>query len=189
MIAADRVSNPLYAATTASSPDVFLAGESARPFRVSSVGSSLDIEANSNLNYFGRGTDGNMAREKLAAYLSKQDLTHSNLFRKDVVEGAARGITNQLDYAQRLTMATPLTTPFPPTSLGRQLESVATSIGLRTALNVKRQVFYTSIGGFDTHDNQNVRLPSLQAQIANAVASFREGRLRKASGMMLWSSP
>jgi uncharacterized protein (DUF1501 family) len=177
MIAADTVSNPLYAAITASSPDVFLAGENARPFRVPNGGSSLQIEANRNRNYLGRGADGDMAREKLAAYLSKQDLTHDNLFRKDVVESAARGIANQLDYAERLTMTTPLTTIFPSTSLGGQLESVATSIGLRAALNVKRQVFYTSIGGFDTHNNQNTSLPSLHAQIANGVAAFREAMI------------
>ena len=176
MIASDTVSNPLYAAITASSPDVFLAGQSARPFRVPGD-TNIEIEANRNRSYLGRGDDGDLAREKFAAYLSKQDFSHDNLFRKDAVEAAARGIANQLDYADRLTMTTPLTTDFPQTGLGGQLKSVATSIGLRATLNVKRQIFYTAIGGFDTHNSQNASLPSLHAQIADAVASFRDAMI------------
>jgi uncharacterized protein (DUF1501 family) len=51
----------------------------------------------------------------------------------------------------------PLVPPFPlnpRTGLGNQLEQVAKIISLRDALGLKRQIFFCSIGGFDTHGDQ-----------------------------------
>lgn len=47
-----------------------------------------------------------------------------------------------------------LTTVFPTTSLGQQLLQVAKIIAVRATLGVNRQIFFTSIGGFDTHDKE-----------------------------------
>ena len=46
------------------------------------------------------------------------------------------------------------TVPFPTTSLGNQLKMVARLIQARTPLNMKRQIFFTSVGGYDTHTSQ-----------------------------------
>lgn len=46
------------------------------------------------------------------------------------------------------------TVPFPGSSLGNQLKMVARLIAARAALNMKRQIFFCSIGGYDTHTNQ-----------------------------------
>lgn len=178
MIAADNVSNPLYAAITASSPDVFLAGQTARPFRVSNNGAT-QIEATRNRNYLGWGEDGDLAREKLAAYLSKQNTDHTNLFRRDAVSSNARGIANQLEYSAGLSMAPMISTEFPNSGLGRQMQAVSTAISLRNTLNVKRQVFYTSIGGFDTHDNQASSLPNKHTEIAGAIAALRDAMIEQ----------
>jgi uncharacterized protein (DUF1501 family) len=48
----------------------------------------------------------------------------------------------------------PLSTAFPSTGLGNQLRSVAMTIAARQNLGVKRQVFFVSLGGFDTHSDQ-----------------------------------
>ena len=42
----------------------------------------------------------------------------------------------------------------PRTSLGNQLEQVAKLISVRTALGMNRQIFFCSLGGFDTHNGQ-----------------------------------
>lgn len=44
-----------------------------------------------------------------------------------------------------------LTKPFPATVLGNQLLQVANLITLAPSLGLKRQIFFCSIGGFDTH--------------------------------------
>lgn len=46
------------------------------------------------------------------------------------------------------------TVPFPNTTLGNQLKMVARLIAARAALNMKRQIFFCSVGGYDTHTNQ-----------------------------------
>ena len=46
------------------------------------------------------------------------------------------------------------TTPFPGSSLGNQLRMVARMIEGRTALNMKRQIFFCQVGGYDTHTAQ-----------------------------------
>lgn len=56
--------------------------------------------------------------------------------------------------------------------LAQQLQTVARIIGARTALGARRQVFFVSIGGFDTHDNQNRAHADLYARISHALAYF-----------------
>jgi len=46
------------------------------------------------------------------------------------------------------------TTPFPTTSLGNQLRMAARLIEARQALNMRRQIFFVSVGGYDTHTAQ-----------------------------------
>jgi uncharacterized protein (DUF1501 family) len=45
-------------------------------------------------------------------------------------------------------------------------------IGARAALGLQRQVFFVTLGGFDTHDNLSSRHPALLAQLAEALKSF-----------------
>jgi uncharacterized protein (DUF1501 family) len=45
-------------------------------------------------------------------------------------------------------------TPFPSGSLGDQLKMVARIIAGRDTLKVKRQIFFVSVGGYDTHTSQ-----------------------------------
>ncbi len=173
VLASDATANPLYTAITASSPDVFLAGQRARAFRVPGVGQSIDIDAGERRSYLGRGGDGDEARVKLNAYLRKQAFDHANVFRRDSSGMAGRGIDNQIAYSERAAAATPLTTIFPNTGLGRQLGGVAQAISLRGALSVSRQVFYTAQGGYDTHDTQGRRLPERHQELNDAMAAFR----------------
>lgn len=56
--------------------------------------------------------------------------------------------------------------------LAQQLQTVARIIGARTTLGAKRQVFFVSIGGFDTHDNQNKAHADLYARISHAINYF-----------------
>jgi uncharacterized protein (DUF1501 family) len=65
-----------------------------------------------------------------------------------------------------------LNTVFPATSLGSQLKQVAQIIKLRASTNMKRQVFFCSIGGFDTHSGQSWQQWDLLRQIAEAASAF-----------------
>ncbi len=84
--------------------------------------------------------------------------------------------SNAYAYAKTLADAvqsiTPLTTKFPTTSLGPQLQQIAQIIQVRAALGVQRQIFFCSIGNFDTHSDQIDLQSSLLAGISPALAAF-----------------
>ena len=69
-----------------------------------------------------------------------------------------------------------LATVFPNTSIGRQLKQVALLIKACTdpvaGINMKRQIFFTQIGGFDTHSAQIGGQGGLLTQISAAINSF-----------------
>ena len=82
-----------------------------------------------------------------------------------------------MDFSRRLAGATPLTTIFPDTNIGRQLGGVVQTMSLRTELGVNRQVFYTATGGYDTHDRQATDLPNLHRELDEAVAAFHSAMI------------
>ena len=63
-------------------------------------------------------------------------------------------ISDASALANALATATPLKTTFPTTSIGQQLQQVAQIIQAQSALGMQRQIFFCSLGGFDTHTNQ-----------------------------------
>ncbi len=69
-----------------------------------------------------------------------------------------------------------LATSFPNTSLGRQLKQVALLIKACTdplvGINMKRQIFFTQIGGFDTHSAELPGQENLLSQVSQAINAF-----------------
>jgi len=59
-----------------------------------------------------------------------------------------------------------------PNTLADQLKIVARLIGARSSLGSKRQVFFVSMGGFDTHDNLMEDHGGLMAGFSEAVTAF-----------------
>jgi uncharacterized protein (DUF1501 family) len=64
------------------------------------------------------------------------------------------------------------TTAFPTTSIGRQLQQVAQIISVQSQLGVNRQVFFCSLGGFDTHSDQINIQNALLLQLSPAMSAF-----------------
>jgi len=69
-----------------------------------------------------------------------------------------------------------LATVFPNTSLGRQLRQIALLIKACTdptaGINMKRQIFFTQIGGFDTHSGEIGGQGGLMTQLSQAINAF-----------------
>jgi len=62
--------------------------------------------------------------------------------------------------------------PFPSTNLGDQLAEIARLISLNAQLGVGRQVFFCSLGGFDTHSGQLYQQEDLFQQVSQALDAF-----------------
>lgn len=97
----------------------------------------------------------------------------ANLFEgawKDVIQ---RAIANQQILASALATAPPFTTAFPNTGLGSQMQMIARLISVRQALGLRRQVYFASLGGFDTHgDEQLQRQGELLGEVSAAMAAL-----------------
>jgi uncharacterized protein (DUF1501 family) len=64
-------------------------------------------------------------------------------------------------------------TVFPANNgLASQLKQVAQVIAARSALGISRQIFFCSIGGFDTHSDQLATQVGLYSQLSPAMAAF-----------------
>jgi uncharacterized protein (DUF1501 family) len=71
-----------------------------------------------------------------------------------------------------LGQAAALKTQFPKTSLGGQLQQVAQIIQVRGALGMNRQIFFCSLGSFDTHTGEFGTLNTLYPELSQALAAF-----------------
>lgn len=81
-------------------------------------------------------------------------------------------LAQALQTSQALSTDPVPTTAFPNTSLGNQLKQVAKLISLRTTLGMSRQIFFCSLGGFDTHNTQVTNQANLLAQVSQAMSAF-----------------
>jgi uncharacterized protein (DUF1501 family) len=108
--------------------------------------------------------------------------------RDSIPINAADDTTNQALVASAALNTNPtLSTIFPGTALGYQLQQVARLIKIKDTLGMKRQVFFCALNGFDTHTNQTGTVPtstssagsggsggqgSLLAQLSQAMRAF-----------------
>jgi uncharacterized protein (DUF1501 family) len=103
--------------------------------------------------------------------------TFDNNFKLIKAASDIRSSSIQTDNA--LSTVNPvLTTPFPnpSTSISRQLLQVARLIKASTdptaGINMKRQIFFVQIGGFDTHSAQLNGQGTLLQQLSQAISAF-----------------
>ena len=94
-----------------------------------------------------------------------------------LVKAASDTRTSSIQTDDALSSVNPvLLTGFPATSLGRQLRQVALLIKACTdanaGINMKRQIFFTQIGGFDTHSAEIGGQGSLLTQVSQAISAF-----------------
>lgn len=68
----------------------------------------------------------------------------------------------------------PITGATETNALAVQLQTVARMIAAAPTLGVKRQVFFVSLGGWDSHDVQNRAQPNNLSKVATALAYFDE---------------
>jgi uncharacterized protein (DUF1501 family) len=100
-----------------------------------------------------------------------------------LVKAASDTRSSALETDVALSSVNPiLTTVFPNTSLGRQLLQIARLIKACTdptaGINMKRQIFFAQIGGFDTHSNQRVvGQDALLLQVNAAMKAFYDATI------------
>jgi uncharacterized protein (DUF1501 family) len=94
-----------------------------------------------------------------------------------LVKAASDTRSSSIQTDNALSSVNPtLATVFPLTSLARQLKQVALLIKACTdgtaGINMKRQIFFTQIGGFDTHSAEIGGQGGLLTQVSQAISAF-----------------
>jgi uncharacterized protein (DUF1501 family) len=155
----------IFTCNSVSGAAVFLAGQSTVAYQLSTAGSTAI-----------GGLSGSLFGSPTAAATFRTLITAggSNIFTQDLADTTSRSIDANTMLSAALTGAPdlPLPASLSTSSLGAQLRLVARMIATRNALGAKRQVFFVSLGGFDTHDDQLTTQPGLHAQVANALKYF-----------------
>jgi uncharacterized protein (DUF1501 family) len=101
------------------------------------------------------------------------NVRRAHLFESAWSEVIKRGINTQQVFQSALNSAPALTTAFPQSGLGDQLQTIAQLIAVRSALGVRRQVYFASIGGFDTHgEDQLTDQAELLGTVSESMAAF-----------------
>jgi len=151
---------------TALAGGVFTRGQITSPLSIAPAPTSLSQVLV--LTGFGTAND-ELARKNSMNYLRTID-------REATLVAASSDITQQaLDVGQAFSVDPQLTTVFPNTTLGNQLKQVAKVIKLNqtsSMLGLNRQIFFCSLGGFDTHQNQVGTQASLLTQVSQAMKAF-----------------
>jgi uncharacterized protein (DUF1501 family) len=96
------------------------------------------------------------------------------------ITGFAFADSNNLANALATAKNTPLQTVFPNTGIGAQLKQVAQIIQVRGALSSNRQIFFCSMGGFDTHNHQLPDQGTLLSQLSAGMMAFYNATLEMA---------
>ncbi|MEO8103740.1 MAG: DUF1501 domain-containing protein [Betaproteobacteria bacterium] len=159
--------NSIFTCNSISGSAVFLSGQSSVAYQLGTSGSTAISAISGTL--FGSTT----ASGTLTTLITSGGSSNS-VFTQDLAETAQRSIDANAKLSAALVTAPdfPLPAELTGSSVGAQLRVVARMIAARNQLGAKRQVFFVSLGGFDTHDDQLTTQPGLHTQIGNALAYF-----------------
>jgi len=156
--------NATFTCVNVSGNAVFLSGKTAVQYQVSETG-SVPFAA------LQKPLFGSSAASTVLQALVTQPRTH--LMEQEYTRVTARSISANGVLTSALAAAPAIKTPFPAKNdLGNQLKMVAQMIASAGPLGAKRQVFFVSMGGFDTHDGLDTVHPGLLTGVADAVAAF-----------------
>ena len=151
--------------------ELFLTGEEAKPYQVGLEGATqVELLQFFEGNPYGQPDD--QLYQDMRRHFAAMDFARTNLIERDIAAAMRAGLDTNEAFNTALASAQPITTPFPTSFLGQQLQAVARTISIRDALLMNRQIFFVAAGGFDTHSAQASDLPALQTEIDAAVTAF-----------------
>lgn len=156
--------NATFTCVNVSGNAVFLSGNSAVQYQISTNGSVP-------LNSVQAPLFGSSSCSAAMQAMITQPRTH--LLENEYTRVTKRSIDANAILTSTLATAAPINTVFPAANtLGDQLKMVARMISSAGSLGAKRQVFFVSLNGFDTHDGLLTVHPGLLTKVADAMSAF-----------------
>ena len=142
--------------------NMFEVGNRVFPYQVSPQGSIA-------LNGLSGSPNANVRRDAFKSLLA---LPHHNLLEQAYADTVSRSIEDTELLSSALGGLTPLKTEFRPGGLGAQLSMVAKLIAARRELNMRRQIFFVAVQGYDTHGRQLPAQANLLGELSHGLGAF-----------------
>ena len=171
----------LFTAVSTAGNAVFLSGQNVIQYQMSTGAQpAVVINGQSGSSLFGSTVAPGRVRDII------RDTSAASLFAADYATTTSRSVGAGVDLNTVFSSPgvtsvlappayrNPITGATETNSLAVQLQTVARMIAAAPTLGVKRQVFFVSIGGWDSHDVQNVAQPNNLSKVAGALAYFDE---------------
>ena len=158
--------NAVFTCVNVSGNAVYLSGKTATQYQVSTNGPVA-------LNGVAKPLFGSAACS--AALQGLVTASRTNVFENELTRISARSLSAGATLTSALAGGPAIATPFPApgtNGLADQLKLVARMISTADAVGAKRQVFFVSMGGFDTHDGLATVHPGLLTAVAEALDAF-----------------
>lgn len=181
---------PQFTCLSASGNNLFLAGQTINQYQITSTGIPVPISGFTTNNYFGLSAatvENIMTKDHASVYtagsgINRMEFDHAQVVSRAIgAQQLIGGVMQNTDPTS--TLATnPI--PAPPTytnpvsartetnSLAVQLHTVTRVISGHTTLTANRQVFFVTLGGFDTHDFQATNHANLMAKLSQGIKYF-----------------
>ncbi|MYM67538.1 DUF1501 domain-containing protein [Pseudoduganella sp. FT55W] len=168
-------SNATFTSISTSGNTVFLAGRNVRQFQMNPSGNPAIELLNGQL--FHTTATGNPLQsiitatsadpmEKEYATITQRAIATQGVLASAIPPAGAGGVADPGTYIS------PVTRQATANPLAKQLQMVARTIAGRSGLGAKRQVFFVSMSGFDTHSGQLDTHAELLAKVSHAIAYF-----------------
>ncbi len=168
MIASGANQNPAFTAVTPAGNNVFLSGLSAQSYQIGGLDGTTEL--------FYRSENAPLTQESkdlMGEFFAGAGQSFTNLFQQDIQTIQANALATNSAFGAALGAVTqPLTTSFPQSFLGVQMEAVASVMNARAELQANRQVFYVLQPGYDTHSEQAQAIPALHADLAECITAL-----------------
>ncbi|MET0334026.1 MAG: DUF1501 domain-containing protein [Rhizobacter sp.] len=170
--------NTVFTSISVGGNAVFMAGQNIFQYQVGNGGATAVGGITGSL--FGSTAAATAYRNIITANGNPNNVSH--LLGREQTNVTKRSIDAQASFQQAFDGTTSIAAPtqyVPPSTgtpaangLAAQLQTVARIIAARGGLGAERQVFFVSMGGFDTHDNQNRAQADLMARLSHAISYF-----------------
>ncbi len=183
----------VFTSISAAGSAVWLSGQNVRQYQVSGSG-ALRMGADTSNLVYGSTTVANalasIARSSMGSHVLEADvaaIADRSIASESILRGALRPASDPAfgtppagagsynpSADAKLQYLSPANGSLVFSPLAQQLQMVARLVqaGVSGATGVRRQVFFVSLGGFDTHSNQNPQHTELMARVAHAMEYF-----------------
>lgn len=189
ILSMENGTSALFTAVSTAGNAVFLSGQSVVQYQMSTGSQpAVVITGQSGSSLFGSTVAPGRVRDII------RDTSQASLFAADYATTTDRSVNaaTTLNTAFTTSVVTgvaapsayrnPITGATETNTLASQLQTVARMIAAAPTLGLRRQVFFVSLGGWDSHDVQNSAQANNLAKVAHALAYF-DGALANIGGV------